>query len=192
MESGPQSPPRPGARRPARSRERPDAAAAFEIAARFLATRPRSGWELQQRLRRAGAEDHVIAETTDRLRALGYLDDDAFARWWTEQRDRHAPRGQRMLEAELRQHGVQGEALERFREGNTRHERPPTDDMLPRTEAERARKAVDRHLRGRPMPDDPKAIARLGAFLMRRGFDAATVRGALRERANLPLEEIDE
>lgn len=192
MESDPQHQPRPAARRPVRSRERPDVAAAFEIAARFLATRPRSGWELQQRLRRAGADEHVIAQTTDRLRTIGYLDDDAFARWWTEQRDRHAPRGKRMLEAELRQHGVRGEALERFREADTRHERPPTDDMLPRTEAERARKAVDRHLRGRPMPDDPKGIARLGAFLMRRGFDAATVRGALRERANLPLEEIDE
>jgi SOS response regulatory protein OraA/RecX len=40
--------------------------------------------------------------------------------------------------------------------------------------------ALARHLKGRPMPDDPKAAHRLGAFLMRRGFAPETVRATLR------------
>ena len=78
----------------------------MEIAVRFLGARPRTRWELERRLRRAGAEDPVVEATLERLAEIGYVDDAAFARWWGEQRDRHAPRGRRMIEAELRQHGV--------------------------------------------------------------------------------------
>jgi SOS response regulatory protein OraA/RecX len=59
---------------------------------------------------------------------------------------------------------------------------------LPTSEPERARVALERHLRGRPMPDDPRAVQRLGAFLMRRGFDSETTRATLRDalRGDLP------
>jgi SOS response regulatory protein OraA/RecX len=59
-------------------------------------------------------------------------------------------------------------------------ERAPEDERLPGSEAERARVALERHLRGRPLPADAKALARVGAFLMRRGFDADIVRATLR------------
>lgn len=154
----------------------------MEIAVRFLGTRPRTRWELERRLRRATASDDVITATLGRLAAMGYLDDTAFARWWAEQRDRHAPRGRRMLEAELRQHGVPREVLEALR-GSEVAEPAREGDALPRSEAERAKVALDRHLKGRPMPVDKKARQRIGAFLMRRGFDPETVRGALRAAA---------
>ena len=92
--------------------EPPDATAAMEIAVGYLGTRPRSQWETTRRLRRAGTPEPVIDEILERLGELGYLDDAAFARWWGEQRDRHAPRGMRMIEAELRQHGVPREVIE--------------------------------------------------------------------------------
>ena len=38
-------------------------------------------------------------------------------------------------------------------------------------------------LGGRPLPEDPKARQRLGAFLVRRGFDPETVRATLRTAA---------
>ena len=50
------------------------------------------------------------------------------------------------------------------------------------SEGERAEAALDRHLRGRPLPDDPKALQRLGMYLVRRGFDPATARAVLRRR----------
>jgi regulatory protein len=154
----------------------------MDIAARFLATRPRTRWELERRLRRAGAVYEVIGAVLDRLAALGYLDDTAFARWWAEQRDRHAPRGRRMVEAELRQHGVPRDVLEALR-GAELAEPALDGESLPTSESERARAALDRHLRGRELPDDPKARQRLGAFLVRRGFDPETVRATLRTAA---------
>jgi len=154
----------------------------MEIAVRFLGTRPRTRWELDRRLRRAAAPPEVIASTLDRLATMGYVDDMAFARWWAEQRDRHAPRGRRMVEAELRQHGVPREVLEELRGGELAE--PALDgEALPGTERERASAALDRHLRGRPLPADLQARQRIGAFLMRRGFDPETVRSTIRTAA---------
>jgi regulatory protein len=152
----------------------------MEVAARFLATRPRSRREVERRLERAGATAEVIAATVGRLERLGYVDDGAFVRWWLEQRDRHAPRGRRMVEAELRQRGVAREAIEELRATWDDPVRAPGDEQLPSTDMERATVALGRHLRGRPVPDDPKALQRLGMFLVRRGFDPDTARGAVR------------
>lgn len=151
----------------------------MEIAAHFLGTRPRTRRELELRLRRAATPDDVIAATLERLEALGLVDDVAFARWWGEQRDRHAPRGRRMVEAELRQRGVPRDVMEALR-GEELAEPRLDAEALPGSEAERAAVALARHLKGRPVPDDPMALQRLGAFLMRRGFDPETVRATLR------------
>ena len=160
----------------------------MEIAARFLAARPRTRWELERRLRRAGADEARIEATRARLAALGYVDAAGFARWWAEQRDRHSPRGRRLVEAELRQRGVPRDVLEELRDEELAE--PALDhEALPTTEAERARIALQRHLRGRPLPVERKAVQRVGMFLVRRGFDPETVRGALREAAAADLED---
>ncbi len=153
----------------------------MEVAIRFLGARPRTRWELERRLRRAGAEDPVVEATLGRLAELGYVDDAAFARWWGEQRDRHAPRGRRLVEAELRRSGVAPEVIEAYRDEHASPERAPEDDSLPGSEEDRARAALARHLRGRPLPADQNARQRIGMFLVRRGFDPDTVRSALRD-----------
>lgn len=169
-------------------REPPDADAALEIAAGYLGTRPRTRRELERRLRRAGASDEVATGTLERLEALGLVDDVAFARWWAEQRDRHAPRGRRMVEAELRLHGVPRDVIEGLRGGELAE--PALDRSgMPGSELERAALALSRHLRGRRMPDDAKAIQRLGAFLVRRGFDPETVRTTLRDAGRFEVED---
>lgn len=155
----------------------------MEIAARFLASRPRTRWEVERRLRRAAATHEVIVATMERLAALGYVDDLAFARWWIDQRDRHAPRSRRLIDAELRQHGVQRAILETLRDEEA--VRPPQNDK------ERAVAALERHLRGRAQPADAKALQRVGMFLVRRGFDPETVRMTLRAAADgeLPTDD---
>lgn len=85
-----------------------------------------------------------------------------------------------MIEAELRQHGVPREIIEAYRDEYAAPERAPEDEALPGTEMERAREALNRHLRGRPLPADPKALQRVGMYLMRRGFGPETVRWTLR------------
>ena len=164
--------------------EPPDAPAAMEIAVRFLGARPRTRWELERRLTRAGVPADVADGTLARLAELGYVDDAAFARWWAEQRDRHAPRGRRMIEAELRQRGVPRDVIETHRAEHDAPERAPEDARIPGSEEDRAREALDRHLRGRPTPTEPGARQRLGMYLMRRGFDADTARSAIRAAAS--------
>jgi regulatory protein len=168
------------------SREPPGRDQAFEIAARFLAARPRTRWEVERRLLRTRADEATIGATLDHLTELGYLDDAAFVRWWAEQRDRHAPRGRRLLEAELRGKGVPREVIEAFRETYASPERTPDDALLPASDDERARVALEGHLRGRTLPEDPKALQRLGMFLVRRGFDPETARRTLRRYHETP------
>ncbi len=167
----------------------PDAAAAMETAVRFLGARPRTRWEIRRRLQRAGADEPIIEATMDRLAELGYADDAAFARWWGEQRDRHAPRGRRMIEAELRRQGVPHDVIDAYRVEHVEPERAVEDAGLPGTEADRARDALERHLRGRAMPTDARAVQRIGMFLMRRGFDGETVRATLRAHAGQRVDE---
>lgn len=173
------------------SRPPPDADAAMEVAARYLAARPRTRWELQRRLKRAGAGEDVIEGTLDRLAALGYVDDTGFARWWAEQRDRHSPRGRRLVEAELRQRGVPRDVLEELR-GSELAEPALDHHSLPASEEERARIALQRHLRGRPLPTDAKSRQRIGMFLVRRGFDPETARRAIRAAAAEPPGVLDD
>jgi SOS response regulatory protein OraA/RecX len=52
---------------------------------------------------------------------------------------------------------------------------------MPGDEPSRAWDALARHLRGRPLPSEPKALQRVGMYLVRRGFDPETVRSTLRE-----------
>jgi regulatory protein len=149
----------------------PDAERAFEIAGHYLGTRPRSRWEVEQRLRRSGTSDEVVAVTLERLERIGFVDDEAFARWWVEQRDRHAPRGRMALETELRAKRIPPAIIAALRDASD-GEQPATDD-------ERAAAALERHLKGRPLPEDPKALQRLGMFLVRRGFAPGTARRVL-------------
>lgn len=157
-----------------------DPASALEVAVRFLATRPRTRAEVERRLRRAEFADAEIEATLDRLAELGYVDDAAFARWWAEQRDRHSPRGRRMIEAELRQRGVGYDVIEAFREEHAIPQRRPEHEGLPGNERERAEQALAKHLRDRPLPDDPRALERIGMYLVRRGFDPDTARAVIR------------
>jgi len=170
--------------------EPPDPAAAMEIAVGYLATRPRTRWETERRLRRVGTPEPTIEEVVERLSELGYLDDAAFARWWGEQRDRHAPRGVRMIEAELRQHGVPRDVIEVYRAEHRAPERRPEDAAVPSSEAERAADTLARHLRGRPLPRDRKALQRVGMFLVRRGFDPDTVRSAIRDAGDDSADDV--
>ena len=160
---------RRGRARSSDPRPPPDPSAAQAIAERFLATRPRTRDEVVRRLRRAGVSDGVVDETLARLQRLGYVDDEAFSRYWVEQRDAHGPRGRRALAAELRRLGVADSDASLA-----------LDDA--RDDAQRAAAALEKHTRGRPLePSDAAAVARAVAFLRRRGFDYGTALRAVRE-----------
>jgi len=78
----------------------------------LLEVRPRSTEEVRRRLRDNGYRPDLVEGAVERLLALGYLDDAAFARSWVESRDRARPRGARALRDELRHKGVAGADIE--------------------------------------------------------------------------------
>ncbi|MFM8730829.1 MAG: regulatory protein RecX, partial [Candidatus Limnocylindrus sp.] len=83
-----------------------DASAVLEAAARSLSGAPRTKRALAERLIKAGyPEEHVIT-ATDRLEAVGIIDDERLARSLVESRDRSRQRGDRALAQELRRRGV--------------------------------------------------------------------------------------
>lgn len=79
---------------------------ALDRAFGFLAHRPRSVHEVRQRLSQKGVAPEVIEAVVERLGQLGLVDDEAFARYWTANRERFNPRGAMALRAELRRKGV--------------------------------------------------------------------------------------
>jgi len=85
---------------------------ALQSGLRFLSYRPRSEQELRQRLARKGLPRPAIATAVSRLRELGYLDDAAFARFWTETRQASRPRARRVVAGELRWRGVAAEQVD--------------------------------------------------------------------------------
>ncbi|OGO50870.1 MAG: hypothetical protein A2148_07910 [Chloroflexi bacterium RBG_16_68_14] len=135
---------------------------ALESALRLLSYRPRSERELGDRLARKGFGREVIAGTLSRLRELGYLDDAAFARFWTETRQAFRPRSRWLLAGELRRRGVSQEAAE----GAT----------AAISDEQAAYQAAARRLRALRGLEYQQFRERLGRFLTSRGFSYAVAR----------------
>ena len=149
-----------------RLRDDDEAAHFYNDALRFLSFRPRSAAEVERYLRGRGADDTLLEATLERLRGLGLVDDEAFARYWIENRGAFSPRGARALQAELRAKGVDAAridaALEETGEG----------------EEERAYQAGRKRLRLLARLDEDEFRRRMYGFLQRRGFDYETTRAA--------------
>jgi regulatory protein len=134
----------------------------LNAAVRFLAQRPRSEYEVRQRLRRAGTDAAVIETVLAQLRAHRLVDDQAFAEHWVEQRQTFRPRGARLLRAELVQHGIDRAGAE-----------AATAECDTTAEADAYCAASQRAARLQAL-DDATFKLRLSQWLARRGFDWAT------------------
>jgi len=137
---------------------------AYEAAVRYLGGRPHTVAEIHRHLRSKKFEAETIDRAIDRLRAQRYVDDEAFARWWVEQRERFKPRGDRALRTELAQKGVARDVVD-----IVLGERAPDADV------EQARRALSRPLtRWADMPVAEKR-RKIHTYLAARGFDYETI-----------------
>lgn len=80
-------------------------------AIRYISFRPRSRKELTDFLDKKLTRWKVFgpglrSKVITRMEELGYVDDDKFASWWVEQRTAFRPKGNRVIEMELRAKGV--------------------------------------------------------------------------------------
>jgi regulatory protein len=152
---------------------------ALQAALRFLEARPRSTFEIRERLRRKAFADEAIQAAIERLTRLGMIDDAAFARSWVESRQASRPRGVGALRDELRRKGIDRAVAETLL----------SDEALTGGEEQRAmsvaRGALAKYANA---PNRAAFQRRLGAYLQRRGFGFNTI-GPILETLWLELHE---
>lgn len=142
--------------------------AAYNRALNYLSYRPRSRAEMVAYLQRRGAPDGQVSTVVERLEAAGLVDDEAFAGFWVENRERHRPRGPIALRYELRKKGISNEIIE------------AALDPLDVTDS--AYRATERKARQLSNLERPEFSRKLVDYLARRGFGYGIAREVVERR----------
>lgn len=122
----------------------------------FLIYRPRSEFELRERLQQRGYQSDCIESVITRLKEQKLVDDFAFAQFWIENRDTFSPRSRWLKGQELKKKGVSADIINEVL--------GDADDI---DGAYRAASSRARRL----LPCDYQTFhRRLGDYLKRRGF----------------------
>ncbi len=128
----------------------------LDAATRYLAYRPRSLAELRSRLTRHGFDEETQQTVLAKLTEQGLVDDAAFARFWTDNRELFSPRSRRLTRLELQKKGV---------------DRAVVDSIVSTVDdAESAYRAAEARLGSLRRLDETTFRRRLGDYLRRRGF----------------------
>ncbi len=166
---------RPAARRP----EQLDAKGARRVAFDLLARKAWSRRELTRRLEQRGAAADIARAVVTDLGSRGYLDDEGFARWWAQARAQGRRVGSVRLRRELLAKGIAPE-LAAAAVGAAFETASELDRAM---EAGRRRLALlGRASRGR-------APARLGDYLLRRGYPASVASRVVKTLLAVDLDE---
>lgn len=144
------------------------------LALDYLSRRPRTAYEVRQKLRRSDFDETVIDETVARLHDLGYLDDAAYAQAYVAARFRNKGYGPQRLRADLQRRGVASPLIDAALEAAL-----DPDDLL---EAARMH-ARKRWTRLAGEPDPRKRRKKLNDYLLRRGFSYDVIRCVVEELA---------
>lgn len=136
---------------------------AYEAALRYLGSRPRSEAEIQKYLTGKEYDEEIVTVVIGRLKEFGYLNDESFSQFWTENRMQFRPKGARALRFELRQKGVDETTI---------------DGALEEIdEVSAAWSAVEKKLQRWRSLERPEFEKKLKGFLLRRGFGYEVVNG---------------
>jgi len=127
----------------------------LNAATHYLGYRPRSVFEVRERLQRRGFDDNTIGVVIAKLKEQGLVDDLAFAQFWKENRDSFSPRSQWLTKLELRQKGVADDIIDQVIKIDD-------DDSAYRAALSKARRLF--------RSDYQDFRRRLGEYLKRRGF----------------------
>jgi regulatory protein len=145
----------------------------YDAALNFLSFRPRSEDEMRRYLDKHKAPPNLRERVVARLKESKLLDDQAFARFWVENRDTFSPRSSRALRLELRRKGVDDRTIAAAISGD---------------DADAAYRAGLKKMRLLATADRETFLHKLLPFLQRRGFGYETAREAVdrlwRERSD--------
>lgn len=140
----------------------------------YLARKARTTQEVARKLRSQGFAEEVIEGVTDRLQAMGYLDDPAYARAFARGRLANRGYGPARIRADLRRRGIP-EALA----ASVLDDLFAEEDLYAQAHAQ----AEKRWARLAREPDPRKRRKKLYDFLLRRGFTTDTVRRVVEDLA---------
>jgi regulatory protein len=149
----------------------------FQAALRYLAVRPRSVREMRQYLAKKCPDGKMIPRIIERLNRCRYLDDEAFARMFIENRKRHNPKSKFALTHELKQKGISTRIINDLLETH--------DDVETACLALKARFRQWRHL------DQETRRKKAVNFLRYRGFGYEAVQAAWAKVSKGPDPEND-
>ena len=127
----------------------------LNTAANYLGYRPRSEFELRERLQRRGFDGDNVDAVLAKLKEQGLVDDMAFAQFWRDNRQSFSPRSQWLTKLELRQKGVAADII---------------DQVVDVADDESAYRAALSKARSLSPSDYQSFRRRLGEYLKRRGF----------------------
>jgi len=128
----------------------------LNAAAHYLSYRPRSEFELRERLHQRGFDGDSVEAVLTRLKEQGLVDDMAFAQFWKDNRESFSPRSQWLTRLELRRKGIASNIIDQI-----------ADTIDDEDSAYRAALSKARSL---PLSDYQSLRRRLGGYLKRRGF----------------------
>ena len=128
----------------------------LNTAAHYLGYRPRSEFELRERLQRRGFDGDNVDAVLAKLKEQGLVDDMAFAQFWRDNRQSFSPRSQWLTKLELRRKGVAADIIDQVVDA--------VDN------ADSAYRAALSKARSLSQSDYQSFRRRLGEYLKRRGF----------------------
>lgn len=138
---------------------------AYMRAIELLARRPRSEWELRDYLKRKDYETDIIYKIIERLTERGYVNDEAFARSWVENRRLLKATSKRRLRMELQQKHINSDAISLVLEEDETDEQAVLRDLI-------AKKRTQSRYQ------DPQKLI---AYCMRQGFNYDDIKTVLAE-----------
>ena len=132
----------------------------------LLRHRPRSVYEVRNRLKLKGYDDVLIEDIVASLKRSGDLDDEKFAKLWIDSRMHMNPAGDVVLKYELKGKGVSDSIIEAaLNEKSEKYDEYELALSMAKDRFERLKK-LDRR----------KATKRVYDFLLRRGFKYDNIR----------------
>jgi regulatory protein len=135
--------------------------AAYQQALKFLNYRQRSQSEVRKNLEAHEVPEQIITSVLERLQANGLVNDRSFAQNWVDNRSEFHPRGKRALVVELRQRGLDAEAIDQAVEAID--------------EEQLAYQAALKQVRKLDADEWQEFRTKLTNFLLRRGFNYGVI-----------------
>ena len=143
---------------------------AYTIALNALVARAKSKGELVAHLKKRGIEDEVAAATIFRLQEAGLINDEEFARAWTQSRHNSKKLSKRIIAGELRTRGVDQNSID-----------AALDEIDDEDEYKMAMTLAERKFRSCSHLDHDVIYRRVHGLLSRKGFSHSISGRIMRE-----------